>query len=62
MLSVIITIAVVGLIVWLITTYIPMNDTFKKIIIAVAVILVVLYLLNAFGLLGAVNQIPVYRR
>lgn len=34
----IITIAIVGLLVWAITTYIPMNDAFKRMIVVVGVV------------------------
>jgi hypothetical protein len=49
MISLILTIAAVGFIVYMIITYIPMADPFKKIIIALAAILIVLYLVQIFG-------------
>ena len=55
LITLIIVIAVIGLIVWLVTTYIPMPEPFKKIIIVVALIVVVLYCLSAFGILGDVS-------
>ena len=42
MIALIITLALVGLIVYLITTYIPMPDIFKKVIMVVVVILGIL--------------------
>lgn len=58
MISLIVTIAVVGLLVWLVVTYLPMPEPFKKIIIAIAVVCVVLYVLAAFGLIGRDVPVP----
>lgn len=57
MVSLILMLAVVGFLVWLIITYIPMPDVFKKVIIAIVVILLILYVLNVFGF----HDIPVRR-
>jgi hypothetical protein len=54
-LSVVIVLCVVGLLLWLVTTYIPLAPPFKGIITAVVVLAVVLWLLSAFGVLGAVS-------
>ena len=51
MLHIAIVLIVIGVLLWLVTTYIPMNDTIKKLLIAVVVIMTVLWLLNGFGLL-----------
>lgn len=50
MISLIITIAVLGLIVWAITTYVPMPNGFKQAIYVIAVICLVIFVLNAFGI------------
>jgi predicted membrane channel-forming protein YqfA (hemolysin III family) len=50
MIALILTLALLGLVVWLITTYIPMPAPFKTIIFIVAGICVVLYLMTAFGI------------
>jgi len=42
---------VVGVLLWLVNNYIPMASSIKKILNAVVVIIVVLWLLNIFGLL-----------
>lgn len=60
MLTVLLVIIVVGVLLWLATTYIPMQPPIKTILIAVAVIFLVLYLLQVLGILGLVNQ-PVPR-
>jgi len=48
----IVTIVIIGVILWLVNTYIPMEATLKKILNIVVIIAVVLWLLYAFGLLG----------
>jgi hypothetical protein len=60
MLQVAIVIIVVGVLLWLATTYIPMDATIKRILVAVVVICLVLWLLNIFGVLNMVNT-PVPR-
>jgi len=60
MISVVITLIVVGILLWLLNTYIPMDDGIKKIIYVVVIPCVVLWLLNVFGVLGFVN-VPVPR-
>lgn len=52
MITLILTIAIIGFIVWLIVTHIPMPDAFQKGIIVISVILVLLYVLNALGIVG----------
>lgn len=51
MISLIIYIAILGLIVWLVTAYIPMPEGFKRAIYIIAVICVIFILLDAVGLL-----------
>lgn len=52
MISVILTLALFGFVLWLITTYIPMDGRIKQVIVIVAIVMLVLYLLNVFGILG----------
>jgi hypothetical protein len=47
--SVIITLVVIGLVLWLINAYIPMAAPIKTILNVVVVIAVVLWLLRSFG-------------
>ena len=61
MISLIITLIVVGVLLWLVNTYIPMDGKIKSILNAVVVIAVVIYLLQIFGLLGALENIKVGR-
>ena len=55
LLNVIIVLVVVGLVLWLINNYIPMDRKIKSILNVVVLIAVVLWLLQAFGLLNALN-------
>ena len=59
LLSIIIVLIVVGVLLWLINTYVPMDGKIKGILNAVVVIVVVLWLLQAFGLLGPIAGIHV---
>ena len=51
-LTVLIVLIVVGLLLWLANTYIPMDGKIKKIMNIVVVIIVVVWLLNVFGVFG----------
>ena len=62
LISVVIVLAVVGVILWLLTTYVPMDPAIKKIIVAVVIIVVVLWLLNAFGLLSSLHSVRIGRQ
>jgi len=50
---------VVGVLLWLVNTYIPMDPKIKGILNAVVVIAVVIYLLQVFGLLGTLENLKV---
>ena len=52
---------VVGVVLWLINRFIPMQRTIKSILNAVVVISVVLWLLNVSGLLHSFSKITVGR-
>jgi hypothetical protein len=56
LLSLILTIVVVGVLLWLINTYVPMQSTVKSILNIVVVILLIVWLLSAFGLIGPLNS------
>jgi len=59
LLQVVIVLIVVGVVLWLVNSYIPMQATIKKILNAVVVIAVVLWLLSVFGLFDSVLNIHV---
>jgi type IV secretory pathway TrbL component len=52
---------VVGVILWAVNSYIPMQATIKKILNVVVVIAVVLWLLSAFGILGNMSTVRMGR-
>lgn len=55
LIHVIIVLIVVGVLLWLINNYIPMDGKIKSILNVVVVIVVILWLLQAFGLLAGVG-------
>jgi predicted membrane protein len=57
--SVVLTLIVVGVLLWLINTYIPMAGSIKKILNVVVVVAVVLWLLYGFGVLGHSGEIRI---
>jgi hypothetical protein len=57
--NVVLTLIVVGVLLWLINRFIPMAGSIKSILNAVVVIVVVLWLLNVFGVLSSVNRFHV---
>jgi hypothetical protein len=59
LISLIVTLIVVGVLLWLINSYIPMDGKIKNIINVVVVICVVVWLLSAFGVLGSAGGIRV---
>jgi hypothetical protein len=59
LINVVVVLVVVGVILWLINSYIPMAGSIKMILNAVVVIAVVLWLLSVFGLMGELSKIRV---
>jgi hypothetical protein len=59
LIALVITLIVVGVLLWLVNTYIPMDPTIKKITNIVIVIAVVLWLLSVFGVLGSLHSVRV---
>jgi len=57
--QVVIVLIVVGVLLWLVNNYLPMDGKIKSILNAVVVIAVVLWLLQAFGLLGSLSSIKI---
>jgi hypothetical protein len=50
---------VVGVLLWLVNTYIPMDSKIKGLLNAVVVIAVVIYLLQVFGLLPMLENMKI---
>ena len=59
LLTILLVLVVVGVILWLVNTYIPMDRKIKNILNVVVVILVIIWLLQAFGLLDSIKGIRV---
>lgn len=49
LITIVITLIIVGVLLWLVNTYIPMDGKIKKILNIVVLVVVVLWLLNVFG-------------
>lgn len=60
LIALVVTLALVGVILWAVNTYLPMDAKIKNLLNIVVLIAVVLWLLQVFGVLAAVN-IPVTR-
>ena len=58
MFTIIIVLAIVGVLLWLINTYVPMDGKIKNILNIVAIIAVILWLLNVFGVLAFLKGVP----
>jgi len=61
LISVIVTLIVVGVLLWLVNTYIPMDGKIKRILNIVVLICVVIWLLYAFGIIHHAGDIKVPR-
>ncbi len=57
LLQILIVLIVVGVLLWLVNRFVPMQGTIKSIVNAVVVIAVVLWLLNIFGLFHSLSRI-----
>lgn len=58
-LTILVVLIVVGVLLWLINTYIPMDRKIKNILNAVVVIVVVIWLLQAFGVWSSMKNLRV---
>ena len=57
--TIVLVLIVVGVLLWLINSFIPMDRKIKSILNIVVVIAVVIWLLQALGLMGAISQFRV---
>jgi len=57
LINILIALIVVGVILWLVNSFIPMDATVKKILNVVVIIVLILWLLSAFGVLGHLGTI-----
>lgn len=61
LINLIIVLVVIGVILWLVNTYIPMDGKIKTILNVVVLIVVILWLLSVFGILGSISTVRVGR-
>jgi hypothetical protein len=59
LITIVITLIVVGVLLWLVNTYIPMDGKIKKVLNVVVMVVVVLWLLNVFGVWGHLHDVRV---
>ena len=59
LLNLVIVLVVVGVVLWVINSYIPMHATIKKILNVVVIIAVVIWLLSVFGVIGNISTIRI---
>jgi hypothetical protein len=59
LIQIVIVLVVVGVILWAVNNYIPMQASIKKILNVVVVIAVIIWLLSVFGVIGSVDGIRV---
>ena len=61
LLPVLLSLIVIGVLLWIVNTFIPMASSIKSIFNAVVVIVVVVWLLNVFGLLNSIQNFRIGR-
>jgi len=59
LITIVLTLIVVAMLLWLTNTYIPMDGKIKKVLNIVVMVVVVLWLLNVFGVWNYVRNIHV---
>jgi len=60
LITLILTFVVVGVVMWAINAYIPMEPNIKRLLNIAVVIILVLWLLSVFGIIGALD-VPIRR-
>jgi hypothetical protein len=61
LINLIIVLIVVGVLLWLVNNYIPMDRKIKNILNVVVVIVVIIWLLQVFGVMGSLGNIRIGR-
>ena len=59
LLTLLLTLIVVGVLLWMVNTFIPMDGKIKQILNIVAVVSTILWVLNVFGLFNSLGNIHV---
>lgn len=61
LIQLVIVLVVVGVVLWVINSYIPMESTIKKILNVVVIVGVIIWLLSVFGFIGDLSAIRIGR-
>lgn len=61
LLQVVVTLIVVGIVLWLVNRFIPMQSTIKSILNGVVVIAVVVWIANLYGLFNSLSRVHIGR-
>lgn len=61
LLQIVIVLIVIGVLLWLVNRFIPMQGTIKSILNAVVIICVVFWLLNVFGVFHSLSRMHIGR-
>jgi len=61
LMQIVIALIVVGVLLWLVNSFLPMAGSIKSILNAVVIIVVVVWLLNVFGLMHYITNFHVNR-
>lgn len=59
LITVLVVLIVVGVLLWLVNSFIPMDRKIKSILNILVVVLVIIWLLKAFGLLDSLSNITI---
>jgi hypothetical protein len=59
LINLVVVLIVVGVLLWLVNAYIPMDRKIKNILNIIVLIVVVLWLLQVFGVLGSLDTIRI---
>ncbi|HYK78666.1 MAG TPA: Thivi_2564 family membrane protein [Micropepsaceae bacterium] len=59
LINILVVLIVVGVLLWLVNNYIPMDGKIKRILNVVVVVVVVIWLLQVFGIIGSIDAIRI---
>jgi hypothetical protein len=59
LINLVITLIVVGVLLWAVNNYVPMDSKIKKILNVIVMLVVVVWLLQVFGVLGPLSNIRI---
>lgn len=57
--TLVVCLVIVGVLLWLVNNYIPMDGKIKQLLNAVVVVVVVVWLLRVFGVMGPLSHVRV---